>query len=302
MSEFLTISSISQLHEVLGYDKPRHPLLTVLDYAQVAVNPAHYGVKIVTDFYFISLKSPAPQSVQYGRHYYDFAEGTMMFVAPGQVFSVGEAAEPTAYGGWGLYVHPDLLVRTALGKKMRDFTFFSYAVSEALHLSDEEQHTFTHLIESIRQEYSGTLDRHSQGILLTNIEQVLNYAQRFYERQFITRRKVNSDLITRFEALLVEYVQADQLARNGIPGTTFFADKLHLSPGYLTDLLKHETGKTTKEHVQLLLIEQAKYRLLNTRMTVNEVAYSLGFTYPQYFNRLFKARTGMTPMAFRQVH
>lgn len=302
MSEFLTIHSISQLHEVLGYDKPKHPLLTVIDYAQVVIDPAHYEVKTVTDFYFISLKSPAPKSVRYGRHYYDFAEGTMMCVAPGQVLSVGEADEQTVYGGWGLYMHPDLLVRTALGKKMRDFTFFSYAVSEALHLSDEEQSTFTHLIENIRREYSGNLDRHSQGILLTHIEQVLNYAQRFYERQFITRRKVNSDLITRFEALLDQYVRSDQLAKKGLPSIEFFADKLHLSPGYLTDVLKHETGKTTKEHIQLLLIEQAKYRLLNTNMTVNEVAYSLGFAYPQYFNRLFKARTGMTPMAFRQLN
>jgi AraC family transcriptional regulator, transcriptional activator of pobA len=302
MSEFLTISSISQLHELLGYDKPKHPLLTVIDYAQVAHNPTHYQVKIVTDFYLISLKSPAPPTLQYGRNYYDFAEGTMLFMGPGQVFSVTEPDEPTTYDGWGLYVHPDLLVGTALARKIREYTFFSYAVHEALHLSEKEQRTFASLIEVIRLEYSHAIDHHSQGILITQLEQVLNYALRFYERQFITRRRVNTDFVSRFETLLNDYLQSKQLSETGLPTVEYFADQLHLSPGYLTDLLKQETGRTTKEHVQLRLIEEAKHRLLNSQQSVSEIAYDLGFTYPQYFNRLFKIRTGTTPMAFRRMN
>ena len=302
MSEFLKISSISQLHEMLGYEKPQHPLITIIDYSKIKTNPKHYDVKIVTDFYIISLKSPAPKSIQHGRQYYDFEEGTMMFMSPEQVFSVSDFNEQIQYQGWGLYFHPDLIVNSSLGKKIREFTFFSYSVSEALHISEDEQQTLSNLIQTIEKEYKANLDQFSQVVIVTAIEQLLNYSKRFYGRQFLTRQKLNNDFISRFEQLLADYFQSNLLTENGLPTIDYFANKLNLSASYLTDLLKKETGKTTKEYLQIEVLEKAKYKLLNSNYTVNEIAYSLGFEYPQYFNRLFKSKTGMTPIQYRQLN
>lgn len=302
MNDFLKIESISQLHRMLGYAKPRHPLLTVIDYSQIKAQPAHYNVKFVMDFYVISLKSPAPHSLQYGRQYYDFEEGTLLFMAPGQVFSVQEFNEDIQYEGWGLYFHPDLLVHSTLGQKMNEYTFFSYAVSEALHVSEAEQKTLSTLIDGLRYEYSSTIDQYTQQVIVTAIEQLLNYAQRFYGRQFLTRQKLNTDLVSRFEALLTDYFTTNQQTRRGLPSVEFLAEEVGVSSGYLTDLLKRETGKTTKESVQTYVIEQAKLRLLNSSETASEIAYSLGFEYPQYFNRLFKNKTGLTPIEYRTLN
>ena len=299
MTEFLRIKSISQLNEMLGYEKPKHPLITIIDYSKVTANPEHYDVKIVTDFYIISLKSPAPNSLQYGKQYYDFEEGTMMFMSPEQVFSVSNFNESIQYKGWGLYIHPDLISNTSLGQKIKEYTFFSYSVSEALHISQDEKQTLTDLIKIIEKEYKANLDQFSQNLIVTAIEQLLNYSQRFYQRQFLTRQKLNTDFISRFEQLVTSYFQSNQLKESGLPTVDYFANKLNLSPSYLTDLLKKEIGKTTKEYLQIELMEKAKYRLLNSNDTVNEIAYSLGFEYPQYFNRLFKSKIGMTPMEFR---
>jgi AraC family transcriptional regulator, transcriptional activator of pobA len=300
MSEFLNIQSISKLHELLGYEKPKHPLITIIDYSKLKPNAEHYNVKIVTEFYIISLKSPSPVSVQYGRQYYDFAEGTMMFMAPNQVFSVSELNEQIKHKGWGIYFHPDLIRNSSLLKKIKDFHFFSYAINEALHLSEEEKQTLTNIAKNIEKECSTNMDMYSQDLMITDIEQLLNYAQRFYSRQFITRKKVNSDLLSNFEKLVEAYFNSQQIQDNGLPNVDYFAGKLNLSAGYLTDLLKKETGKTTKEYLQLQIIENAKYKLLNSNDTVNEIAYSLGFEYPQYFNRLFKDKVGMTPVEFRK--
>lgn len=299
MAEFLNLKSISQLHQMIGYDKPKHPLITVIDYANIRNNPAHYNVKIVSDFYAISMKSPAPTSIQYGRQYYDFAEGTMIYMGPGQVFSVQEFDDQIQYEGWGLYFHPDLIVNSSLGKKIKDYTFFSYTTNEALHLSEDEKNTLSNLVYNIQKEYSGNIDRYTQDLIINAIELLLNYSQRFYSRQFITRKKPNADLMTQFERLLNNYFQSTQLAEKGQPSVDYFANQLNLSAGYLSDLLKKETGKTTKEHIQIQVIEQAKYQLLNSNQTVSEIAYSLGFEYPQYFNRLFKSKTGMTPLEYR---
>jgi AraC family transcriptional regulator, transcriptional activator of pobA len=300
MSEFLNIQSISKLHELLGYEKPKHPLITIIDYSKLKPNAEHYNVKIVTEFYIISLKSPSPVSVQYGRQYYDFAEGTMMFMAPNQVFSVGEINEQIKHKGWGIYFHPDLIRNSSLHKKIKDFHFFSYAINEALHLSEEEKQTLTIIAKNIEKECSANMDKYSQDLIITDLEQLLNYTQRFYGRQFITRKKVNSDLLSKFEKLVDAYFNSQQIVENGLPNVDYFASKLNLSAGYLTDLLKKETGKTTKEYLQLQIIENAKYKLLNSNDTVNEIAYSLGFEYPQYFNRLFKDKVGMTPVEFRK--
>ena len=304
MTEFLKIKSISQLHQMLGYDKPRHPLVTVIDYSKLKATKEHFDIKIVTDFYIISLKNPAPKSLQYGRQYYDFEEGTMMFVSPNQVFSISEFDEfdKTQYEGWGLYFHPDLINGTSLQKKIQDFSFFSYSVSEALHLSEDEKQTLSTLVSAIEKEYQTNIDRYSKNLIVTAIEQLLNYSQRFYGRQFITRQKLNTDLVSEFEQLLKSYFQSNISADKGLPSVDYFSSLLNLSSGYLTDLLKRETGKTTKEMMQIEVLELAKNKLLNSNDTVNEIAYSLGFEYPQYFNRLFKSKLGVTPLEYRQLN
>ena len=302
MNEFLRIKSISQLHEMLGYEKPKHPLITIIDYSKIIGNPEHYDVKIVTDFYMISLKSPSPKSLQYGRQYYDFEEGTMMFMSPEQVFSVGDFNEQIQYQGWGLYFHPDLISNTSLGEKIKEYNFFTYSVSEALHISEDEKQTLTELTCVIEKEYKSNIDQFSQSVIVTAIEQLLNYSQRFYGRQFLTRQKLNTDLISNFEQLVTDYFKSKLLTDKGIPTVDYFANKLNLSAGYLTDLLKKEIGKTTKEYLQIEVIERAKYKLLNSNDTVSEIAYTLGFEYPQYFNRLFKQKTGMTPLDYRQLN
>jgi AraC family transcriptional regulator, transcriptional activator of pobA len=304
MTEFLKIKSISQLHQMLGYEKPKHPLVTVIDYSKLKANKEYFDVKIVTDFYIISLKNPAPKSLQYGRQYYDFEEGTMMFVSPNQVFSISEFDESdnTQYEGWGLYFHPDLINGTSLKQKISDFTFFSYSVSEALHLSESEKQTLSTLVNTIEKEYQTNIDKYSKDLIVTAIEQLLNYSQRFYGRQFITRQKLNSDLVSKFEQLVKNYFQTNISVEKGLPSVEYFSKLLNLSSGYLTDLLKKETGKTTKELIQIELIEIAKTKLLNSSDTVNEIAYSLGFEYPQYFNRLFKSKLRMTPMEYRQLN
>jgi AraC family transcriptional regulator, transcriptional activator of pobA len=301
MNEFLRLKSISQLHEMIGYEKPKHPLITIIDYSKIKGNPDHCGLKIITDFYIVSLKSPSPKSLQYGRQYYDFEEGTMMFVAPEQVFSISEFNEQIKYEGWGIYFHPDLFLNSSLSKKIKEFSFFSYAVSEALHVSEDERNTLSQITENIQKEYSGNVDQYSQKVIITAIEQLLNYSQRFYGRQFITRQKLNSDLLSNFENLVSEYFNPAIIGEKGLPGVSYFARKLNLSASYLSDLLKKETGKTTKEYLQIQIIETAKNKLLNSKETVNEIAYSLGFEYPQYFNRLFKLKTGMTPIEYRAI-
>ena len=304
MKEFLKIKSISQLHQMLGYEKPKHPLVTIIDYSKLKASKEHFDIKIVTDFYIISLKDPAPKSIQYGRQYYDFEEGTMMFVSPNQVFSISEfdKSDLTQYQGWGLYFHPDLINGTSLQQKMNDFTFFSYAVSEALHISEDEKQTLTVLVGAIEKEYQTNIDRYSKDVIVTAIEQLLNYSKRFYGRQFITRQKLNKGVVSKFEQIVKNYFQTNNLSEKGLPSVDYFSDQLNLSSGYLTDLLKKETGKTTKEHIQVEVLEMAKCKLLNSDDTINEIAYSLGFEYPQYFNRLFKSKIGMTPLEYRQLN
>lgn len=304
MTEFLKIKSISQLHQMLGYEKPKHPLVTVIDYSKLKASKEHFDVKIVTDFYIISLKNPAPKSLQYGRQYYDFEEGTMMFVSPNQVFSISEfdESDKIQYEGWGLYFHPDLINGTSLQQKINDFTFFSYSVSEALHLSEDEKKTLTSLVIAIEKEYQTNIDKYSKDLIVTAIEQLLNYSQRFYGRQFLTRQKLNTDLVSKFEHLLKSYFKTNMSTEKGLPNIDYFSSLLNLSSGYLTDLLKKETGKTTKELIQIEVLEIAKTKLLNSNDTVNEIAYSLGFEYPQYFNRLFKSKLGMTPLEYRQLN
>ncbi len=298
METITEINSINQLHQLLRYEKPKHPLVSVVDFSKIQPSEILLQNKCVLNLYLICLKIDNPKSFQYGRNHYDYEEGTMLFLSPRQAFALNAPEQQNDYTGWGLFFHPDFILNYPLANKMKNFSFFSYAVSEGLHLSEDENATVTNIVENVQKEYNNNIDQYSQDMIVTAIEQLLNYSQRFYGRQFITRKKQNNDLVSRFETLIIDYFSNNE----NLPTVEFFADKLNLSQGYLSDLLKKETGKTTKEHIQIQIIENAKYRLLNSNDTVSEIAYSLGFEYPQYFNRLFKQKTGMTPLEYRQLN
>lgn len=291
------IESISQLHRMLGYDKPSHPLITVMDPTRLKVPEEMKEVRIASSFYAIWLKT-SDCGMEYGRNHYDFEEGVLIFTAPQQVISSdGEVDEDE--GGWMLFFHPDLIRKTSLGEKIGQYSFFSYDTYEALHLSDEEKATITRCVENIQQEYEQRIDDHSQSVIVSNIELLLNYCSRYYDRQFNTRTARNKDILARFEQLLRAYYQSDQLSQNGIPTIQYFAEQIHLSPNYLSDLLKKESGRSAKDHINDFIVEKAKYLLLNSNDTISGVAYSLGFNYPHYFSRMFKAKTGYTPQDYR---
>ena len=300
MTEILRIKTITELHELIGYEKPKHPLVTVIDYSKVDFKITT-PVKYYSDFYQISRKNDCPGTMRYGRNSYDFTEGTLIFTAPGQVIEVEEFDHTREIKGWGLYFHPDLIRRSNLGKIIHNYNFFSYEVNEALHVSDDERKTLQELIDKIKKEYSQNIDKHSQNLIIANIELLLNYSLRYYDRQFYTRTNLNKGIIARFEKVLSEYYKKENHLENGIPSVKFCAEKLNQSPTYLSDLLKKETDRNALDHIHNFVIEKAKMILLNSDKTVNEIAYDLGFDYPQHFNKLFKKRTGYTPAAFRKA-
>jgi AraC-like DNA-binding protein len=298
--QFLKIESISQLHELLGCDKPKHPLITVLDPQELQVSTQMRNVRVVSNFYAVWLKT-TDCGIEYGRNHYDFEEGALVFTAPQQVVSVsGEVAEDEA--GWMLFFHPDLIRSTGLGEKIDQYTFFSYEIHEALHLSDAEKATITQCIYNIKDEYEQRIDDHSQSVIVSNVELLLNYCSRYYARQFNTRTTANKDILTRFERVLKDYFDSDQLIKKGIPTVQDLAGEVHLSADYLSDLLKKETGRSAKDHINDFVVEKAKYLLLNSPDTISGIAYELGFNYPHYFSRLFKAKTGQTPQEFRSLN
>lgn len=299
-NEIIRIKSISQLHEMIGYDKPKHPLITVIEVAKVKFFEEIINVKLSTDFYYIGLKS-SHCGMQYGRHHYDFEEGVLAFTAPKQIVTITSVSEIQNDGEWMLLFHPDLIRTTPLGENIEDYSFFSYETHEALHLSDKEKKILNDCIENIKAEYNERIDNHSQRVMVASLELMLNYCLRFYERQFNTRTAQNRDVVVEVEKLLKEYYKKGQLAEYGPPSIHYLADKINLSHNYLSDLLKKETGRSAKDHINDFLVEKAKVKLLNTEDSVSEIAYELGFNYPHYFSRLFKAKTGNTPQAYREL-
>lgn len=296
-NNIIKVESISQIHEFIGYEKPKHPLITVVDFSKVRETPkALMGVKVVSSFYFIALKTGLRVPIKYGRGYYDFQEGTLYAMAPEQVTTVENESQEEMQG-WGLYFHPDLIRSYPLNDKIKKYGFFAYENSEALHLSDKEKAIITSVIEKIIEEYEANIDEFSQDVLVANIDLLLSYIQRYYSRQFITRKTQNSDMLTRFEGLMKEYFETK--LKNGLPLVSYFAENLNLSASYLSDLLKKETGKTAQEHIHYQIIEKAKNLLLNSNATVSEISYDLGFEYPQYFSKIFKKKTGLSPLEFR---
>jgi AraC-like DNA-binding protein len=249
-------------------------------------------------------KNHCANKLKYGKEYYDFQEGTLMCIAPNQIITIENDAnsENADIVGWGLFFHPDLIRGTSLGNKIKEYTFFSYEVNEALHLSDKEKQTLWDCVYKLENELSENIDLHSQTLITSNIELLLNYCARYYDRQFITRKKVNTNLLRKFETILNSYFNSNDQQYKKLPSVKYFAELLFLSPNYLSDLLKKETGKTAQEYLHYYLIEEAKNNLLNTNDPINEIAFNLGFEYPQYFSKLFKSKTGMTPLAFRKMN
>ena len=301
MSEdILRISSISQLHEILGFEKPKHPLISVIDASRLVITEDMLNVKAAANFYYIGLKG-AKCGMRYGRHDYDFEEGVLAFSAPNQVYSITSTNDFDQDNGWLLYFHPDLIRNTPLGENIDDYSFFSYDVHEALHLSEREKQTLNETVNRIREEYNERIDNHSSRVIVSSLELLLNYCLRFYERQFNTRAAQNKDIVSKTEEILKDYYHSGQLTEYGPPSIQFMAEKVHLSPSYLSDLLKKETGRSAKDHINDFLIEKAKNMLLSSEDSISEIAYSLGFNYPHYFSRLFKNKTGMTPQKYREM-
>jgi len=297
------IKTISAFHKLLGLPAPEHPLISLIEIKPVEHIPADLTGNIVNGFYNISLKKnfKAPVKFKYGQQTYDFDEGVLSFMSPGQIIGF----EPQKYSsaeqtGWMLLIHPDFLWNTALTKKIKQYAFFDYAVNEALFLSDKEEITLTQIVDNIRQECHNNLDKFSHNIIITQLESLLNYAERFYQRQFMTRRITNHQLLDRLNELLVTYFDDVNSMQQGLPSVGYLAEQLHVSPDYLSGLLKTLTGLTTQQHIHEKLIEKAKQQLSTTNLSVSEIAYQLGFEHPQSFSKLFKNKTNMSPLEFRQ--
>ncbi|KXH80996.1 helix-turn-helix domain-containing protein [Chryseobacterium kwangjuense] len=293
----LKISSISELHQLLQLPKPLHPLVSLVDNTKMIVNKEFIKRSFLMDFYKISYKYSEHGKIGYGQGYYDFNEGGMMFTSPGQILSTDTDAE---YYGYTLLVHPDFLRTYPLAKNIRKFGFFSYDTNEALHLSDQEKTVITGLLDNINNELNTAIDEVSQDVIVSYIEVLLNYSNRFYKRQFITRKAVNNDLLSKMETVLEDYFNQQHTLDSGIPTVEFLASELHLSPHYLSDMLRNLTGQNAQQHIHEKLIEKAKEYLTATSFSVSEVAYALGFEHPQSFNKLFKKKTDRTPLSYRQ--
>lgn len=300
MNNILNIKTIGQLYQMVKNEKPKHPLVSIMDYSKIVLDEAFYGQEFTLDFYSISLKG-SECGMTYGRKHYDFEEGVMIFTAPNQVMAV-EPNDNDDKSGWALYFHPDLIRGSELGRKMKQYTFFAYNQTEALHLSDAEKNLINTCITNIEYEYNQTIDNHSQTLLINNIELLLNYCLRFFERQFNTRTNLHKGVVKQFDDILSDYFSSNDLTEKGLPSVQNIADQVFLSANYLSDLLKKETGKTAQEHIHLRLINKAKDLLLTTNLSVKEIAYDLGFDYPHYFSRVFKSKTGKTPVAFRNLN
>jgi AraC family transcriptional regulator, transcriptional activator of pobA len=298
MEEIIKIENVSQYNTMRGVST-LHPLITVLDLSKAKPMPANtfnFGI------YAIYLKELNCGELKYGRNHYDYQEGTLVFVAPGQVLGVQPGVKTFDPKGWALLFHPDLIKGTSLGKHIQEYSFFSYDVNEALHLSQKERQLVLDCFSKIQYELEQSIDKHSKKLIASNIELFLNYCTRFYDRQFITRDNAHKGIVEKMEALLNNYFLSDKPQNIGLPSVTYCADELHLSPNYFGDLIKKETGKTAQEYIQTKVIDVAKERIFDIDKSISEVAYELGFKYPQHFTRLFKQKVGMSPNEYRGLN
>lgn len=281
-----------------------HPLVSVVDLSKAEPRKWKAGthVKMNFDIYAIFLKNAKCSDIKYGRHYYDYQEGTLIFFGPGQTVEVEYEITNSQPQGLVLVFHPDLIRGTSLGKTINNYNFFSYSTHEALHLSEKERQIVTDCFSKIDYELQQGIDNHSKTLIASNIELFLNYCMRFYDRQFITRENINKSIVERFEELLNRYFSSDETQQHGLPSVAYCANALHLSPNYFGDLIKKETGKSAQEIIQQKTIDAAKERMFDYNKSVSEIAYSLGFKYPQHFTRLFKQRVGITPNEYRLMN
>lgn len=295
------IKSVNAYNRLMGLPKPEHPLINVVNFESVQQVPVDMPASMVIDYYSISLKRNFNGKMKYGQQEYDFDEGIMFFMAPGQVFSAEvEKGQPLQHSGWMLLFHPDFLWNTPLAKTIRQYEFFDYSVHEALFLSEKEEAIIIGIIKNIEQEYRTSIDKFSQNIIIAQLEVLLNYAERFYQRQFITRKITNHQLLARLEEWLSAYFDGEEIVKKGLPAVNYVAQSLNLSPSYLSGLLKSLTGLNTQQHIHQKLIERAKEKLSTTRLSISEIAYELGFEHPQSFSKLFKTKTNLSPLEFRQ--
>lgn len=300
------MEEIRNLDHTYEYEKimqhgTMHPLISVIDYSKVPPLPESEPLefKVRYGFYCVFLKEVVCGDLKYGKHTYDYQEGTLVFIAPGQVVGISSNGKPRQPKGWALLFHPDLLHGTQLGRNMQNYSFFSYETNEALHMSEQEQEIIVDCFRKIQGELSHSIDKHSKTLIVSNIELLLNYCVRFYDRQFITRGDVNKDILTRFEKLVNGYLYSEQPQIIGLPSVGYCADKLNLSSNYFGDLIKKETGKSAQEYIQLKVINAAKEKLHDASKSITDVAYELGFKYPQHFTRMFKNQTGYSPQEYR---
>lgn len=296
MEKPIRIKTISELHKIMGLPKPHHPLIELIDLSKQKKNTGIFAV--LFDLYVITLKRGC-NKLFYGQQQYDFDEGVMAFLSPGQILRGESNSIPENIDGWMLFIHPDFLWNTSLAKKIKQYDFFGYTINEALFLSEKEETTINAIVENIKNEYQTNIDQFSQDIIISHLETLLNYSERFYQRQFITRKKTNHQILDRLEALLSDYFNSDNLVSKGLPTVQYISDQLHISPTYLRSLLKTLTGLNTQQHIHEKLIEKAKEKLSTTDLTVSEIAYELGFEHMQSFSKLFKEKTSQSPLAFR---
>jgi len=295
MNDIVKLESIAEYNELRGVET-LHPLVSVLDLSKakpMLAKTFNFGL------YAVYLKELKCGDLRYGRHHYDYQEGTLVFIGPGQVMGVQPNVTTFEPKGWALLFHPDLIKGTSLGKHIQDYSFFSYDVNEALHISEQERQIVIECFRKIDFELRHGIDKHSKKLIVSNIELFLNYCVRYYDRQFITRDHINTGVIEKFESLLHDYFLSEKPLQTGIPTVSYFADQLHLSANYFGDLVKKETGKTAQEYIHSKLIDAAKEKIFDVSKSVSEVAYELGFKYPQHFTRFFKQQVGSTPNEYR---
>ena len=295
MEKIKNIATVAEYNDYLGIET-LHPLVSVIDFSKA--RPLHHA-RMTFGFYAVFLKECENCELLYGRKRYDYQKGTVVCLAPNQVIGVEDNGEVFQPKGWALVFDPELIRGTSLGRNMREYTYFSYEVNEALHLSEQERELFRNCLSKIREELNHSIDRLSKRLITNNIELLLNYCLRFYERQFITRQNANQSSIARFDTLLDNYFKSGEATKKGLPSVKYCAGELCLSPNYFGDMVKKETGKTAQEYIQLAVVGMAKERILSPGTTISQIAYELGFQYPQHFTRMFKKVTGKTPNEYR---
>lgn len=295
------LKTISDLHRYNNMSSPEHPLISLIDYSKINPTPENNELKWVQQFYTISIKRNVAGKYRYGQQSYDFDEGLMTFFSPEQVVSVELTAEDAEShpSGWILAIHPDFLFGTLLATTIKKYSFLNYSVREALFLSEKEEQIINGILQNIKTEYQANLDKFSQQIIISQLELLLSYSERFYQRQFLTRKISNHQILDKLEQLLEDYFNRDDVVDNGLPSVQDIAQKLNLTPDYLSSMLKSLTGQTTQQHIHQKLIEKAKVKLSTTNLSVREIAYGLGFEHSQSFSKLFKSKTKQTPMQFR---